>query len=201
MEECDIMNNENSFYIGQVKKEGELMANDNQLIMKSISFDNNQININNEYENFYDWFGYNCNTDKTIVHKNKLKYLYKSYDNLASRIETELNAINYDKELKTIDKNNKIKKKYAQYLEKTKSEYDNITDISEKNYQYYDELSSWYAIKLEITKKITKNLFKKAIVELYNEQNNNSIDRYLKFIKEQDNQCTTKEIYVNIIVK
>jgi hypothetical protein len=115
-----------------------------------------------EYNLFYEFLLKNCNKDKEDIIKKELKYLDETYVNLVEDIiikkSDEINK------LKLFRLCCKSRDKLKRYLDKNKKEYYEYDSIKneDKEYRYYNNMASWYSLKMDITDRVINNLTKKT---------------------------------------
>ena len=116
-----------------------------------------------EYKNYYDWLTNVIQKDISNIQSKKMKYLYQTFTQLAKNVETDLNICNQSDKICLINKQPLYAEKLSDFLKKTKREYNQINQCKDKDYSYYDGLSSWYHIKVELTASIICKLSKNIL--------------------------------------
>lgn len=135
-----------------------------------------------EYKKYFEWISKNIQKDYYNVKNKKLKYLYQTYVQLEKNLEHKLAIEKIYNNLDLINKEYSYKEKLLHFFRKTENEYENITEYEDKNYTYYDSLSSWYTVKTDMTNLIILNLSRKIKKQLYDDQSKANIE--IKYSEE-----------------
>lgn len=136
------------------------------------------INAHQYYREFCKWLLKNCVKDKNDIEKKELVYLIIAYDEIRKIIETKNRNGEHLVQLLKFSKEFEEKIKY--FLKKSIQEYESFDelDYEEKDYNYYDNLLSWYSLKIDNTDNFINKLSKLSEEKVKNRKINMKLSEY-----------------------
>lgn len=139
----------------------KMLTNQYQIEYKCMSYKN----ANKEYKDFYNWLSKNCDKDKESVLKKRLIYLFEAYINLNEKINSKKISDEHFVELIKFSRKDEDKIKY--FFKKSIFEYNEFDklNLDDKEYEYYNNLLSWYSLKMDNIDMFIRNINRKRILQ------------------------------------
>lgn len=150
-------------------------------------------NICGEYSCYQKWLAESIFTNKSRVKKEKLKYLYNTYEELYNNVQVNFDCKKYLFDLEVINTSLKNKNRLKSFFKRTEDEYKNISGKRSENYQFYDNLGSWYKLKLDLTARTIHSLKMKSVENI----EKNEKKEYIVTIQYKNEQDSEEYVFLN----